>query len=502
MKRNFLVALVLFLSSYMSLFSLDTIEDKFKNTVVQVKITTQAPNFLFPWQPKKPQTYGAVGAVISNKRILVFSSLIDYYTSIEVKKFSSYTAIPAKVVKIDYESNLTVLEVADKDFFNDLVPVQFEARIDPFKPVSILQLDNSGSIQNSKGRLTGLDMESYPMGYTELPFIHLNSNEKLEGNGELILDKEKAVGMLYRFTASKNSGKVIPSFVINSFIKQKFEKTKGTIFPYKGFKFRPIHDLATKEYFGLDKKTDGVLVAEVIPYSSADNHLQLNDIILEYGGMKIDSQGYFKHPIYGKQYLSFLAHSGEEFGFKMGSKIPVKILRNKKEEIISISLKAFPYKAVKIPYMNNEGKEPEYLVRGGFIFAELSEFLMREFGSSWRSRIDKKLLYLNDYYRMNKKGETGRYVLVVQVLPDDSNNGYHSVSFDIVKSVNGVPVTSIRQLDSAFGNGESGIQESVSSKFVSLQTENGTEIVLDKLTLKEIDDRIQKKFGIEKLKNF
>ena len=466
MKPNFLAALVLFLSSYISLFSLDTIEDKFKNTVVQVKITTQAPNFLFPWQPKKPQTYGAVGAVIANKRILVFSSLIDYYTSIEVKKFSSYTAIPAKVIKIDYESNLTVLEVTDK------------------------------------GRLTGLDMESYPMGYTELPFVHLNSNEKLEGNGELILDKEKAVGMLYRFTASKNSGKVIPSFVINSFIKQKFEKTKGTIFPYKGFKFRPIHDLATKEYFGLDKKTDGVLIAEVIPYSSADNHLQLNDIILEYGGMKIDSQGYFKHPIYGKQYLSFLAHSGEEFGFKMGSKIPVKILRNKKEEMLSMSLKAFPYKAVKIPYMNNEGKEPEYLVRGGFIFAELSEFLMREFGSSWRSRIDKKLLYLNDYYRMNKKGETGRYVLLVQVLPDDSNNGYHSLSFDIVKSVNGVPVTSIRQLDSAFGNGESGIQESVSSKFVSLQTENGTEIVLDKSTLKEIDDRIQKKFGIEKLKNF
>ncbi len=501
MKYTFKILFFVLASSYTSLSALETVEDKFKNTVVQVKITTQHPNFLFPWQPKKPQTYGAVGAVIANKRILVFSSLIDYNTSIEVKKFSSYTSIPAKVLKIDYESNLSVLEVDDKDFFNDLVPVQFEAKIDAFKPVSILQLDNSGSIQNSKGRLTGLDMENYPMGYTELPFIHLNSNEKLEGNGELILDKEKAIGMLYRFTSSKNAGKVIPSFIINNFIKQNFEKTKGTIFPYKGFKFRPIPDLATKDFFGLDKKTDGVLVAEVIPYSSATNELQLNDIILEYGGFKIDSQGYFKHPLYGKQYISFLAHCGEEFGFKMGRKISAKILRNKKEETISMTLKAFPYKSVKIPYMNNEGKEPEYLIKGGFIFAELSEFLMKEFGASWRTRIDKKLLYLNDYYRMNKKGETGRYVIIVQVLPDDSNNGYHSMSFDIVKSVNGNPVKSIRELDTAFES-NSGIQESVTGKFVSLQTENGIEIVLDKTNLKEIDERIQKKFGIERLKNY
>jgi hypothetical protein len=50
-------------------------------------------------------------------------------------------------------------------------------------------------------------MENYPMGYTELPYLHVNSNEKLDGNGELILDNDKAVGVLYRFTASKNSGK-------------------------------------------------------------------------------------------------------------------------------------------------------------------------------------------------------------------------------------------------------------------------------------------------------
>ena len=102
---------------------------------------------------------------------------------------------------------------------------------------------------------------------------------------------------------------------------------------------------------------------------------------------------------------------------------------------------------------------------------------------------------------MNKKGENGRYVLVVQVLPDDSNNGYHSMSFEIIRTIDGRPLKSIRELDAALQDNTS-LPESVNGKFLSLQTENGSEIVLDKSNLKEIDERIQKKFGIERLKNF
>ena len=78
MNSKLLITFIFFASAYSSLFSLETIEDKFKNTVVQVKITTQSPNFLFPWQPKKPQTSGAVGVVLANKRAGIEASEIDF----------------------------------------------------------------------------------------------------------------------------------------------------------------------------------------------------------------------------------------------------------------------------------------------------------------------------------------------------------------------------------------------------------------------------------------
>ena len=49
MKYTFKILFFVLASSYTSLSALETVEDKFKNTVVQVKITTQHPNFLFPF---------------------------------------------------------------------------------------------------------------------------------------------------------------------------------------------------------------------------------------------------------------------------------------------------------------------------------------------------------------------------------------------------------------------------------------------------------------------
>ena len=379
----------------------DSFRDNLKRSVVQVKVTYQRNNFLAPWQPKPPKTIGAIGTVIGKGQIIVLTNYISDYTLIEVKKYSSYSYFKAKPVKIDYESNLTLLEVEDKDFFNDLKPIDFENISSLNVSATFCQLDNSGVIQAARGQILGMDIEPYSMGNTELPQLEINSNEKLDGSGELIIHNSKIIGIVSEFSGSKNSGKGIPGLVVRQFLRGK-NLAQKTIFPFKGFRFRPIVDNATREYFGLKKEKSGVLVAELFPYSGAWNNLKINDVILEFGEFKIDSKGFFEHPFYGKQSLSFIAHTGEEFGNRLGRSIPVKILRDKKELIVSLPLKPFPYNSVQIPYSNSQGKKPLYTIQNGFIFLELSEFLLQEWGNNWRSRIDKKLLYLYDYHRIHK----------------------------------------------------------------------------------------------------
>ncbi|MCB1191807.1 MAG: serine protease [Leptospiraceae bacterium] len=470
------------------------LEDKLKKSIVQVRITKQPPNHLFPWLNKTPYSFGAVGVVVPGDKILVLTSRIDYATSIELKKYSSYISVPAKLTKVDYESNLSLLEVKDKEFFRDLVPLSFSKHsIQMPKTVEIVQLDNSGTIQTARGRMTGLYMDTYNMSHTELPYLNISSNEKLNGNGEVIISQNKPIGLLYNHSKQKNTGYAIPGFIIDIFLNNKI-KDKTSVFPYKGFRYAGILDHATREFYGMEKNQDGVIVSEVIPHSTAYGLLKVNDIILEFGKVKIDSKGFFVHPKYGKQPLSYIAHCGYENGYGHGDKIPVQILRNKKVQKLELPLKPFPYKAIQIPYKNNQGEVPHYLIKGGFVFVELSQFLLQEWGQRWRERVNKKLLYLNDYYSLNTDWKANKIVLVAQVLPDESNEGYHDISIRIVETINDRKVRSVKHLDRLIRNAK--------SEFTKISLDGGVDIILENDKTDGIDSKIQKKFKIGKLKNF
>lgn len=463
--------------------------ETFKNSILDIKITTQSPNFIFPWQSKKPQSIDAIGVVVGENKILVLTSILEHHTSIEVKKQNGQI-LPAKISKRDTESNLSLLEVEDKSFFSDLKPTQFENEFSTQGNISIFELGDSGNIQIAKAYNTGIDQETYPISYTRLPCIKISSSEKMDGTGELLVEKNKAIGLLYKFTQNKNSGKAIPGFVINQFLNSK---SQSSAFPFKGFKFKQVSDKSTKEFYGLKESEEGVQVTEIFENSSASGKLELNDIILEVGNQKIDSEGYFTHPKFGKQLFSIIIHSENQFGYKIGSLLPIKLIRNKKEMKLNLFLKSFPFSSVKIPYANLQ-EEPKYLITGGFIFTELSEFLLKEFGNSWRGRVDKKLLYLNDYHRYQRKREKGKYILLIQVMPDISNNGYHNLSFDLVNTVDGKKIGSLEELNKAL--------EDKKNKFLDIELDNAVNIILDKEKLPEINSRISQKFGLGELKNF
>ncbi|EMO58754.1 hypothetical protein LEP1GSC161_4227 [Leptospira santarosai str. CBC1416] len=163
-------------------------------------------------------------------------------TLIEVKKYSSYSEMKAVVFRRDPESNLALLRVEKKDFFDDLIPLTFSPVVVFPKQVNVYQLDNSGSIQTTSVNFLSMDMDQMPLGQVELPIVDVSSSEGLNGSGEVAIENGKVSGILYEFTSGKNSGRMIPSFII-----QKFIETPGTdVFGYKGFRFRPITDGSVK----------------------------------------------------------------------------------------------------------------------------------------------------------------------------------------------------------------------------------------------------------------
>lgn len=486
---SFLKMLVLFFLISFSIFSKTQVPTENLSGIVKIKVTSQMPNFQFPWITKKPVTNEIIGTLVKKNTFLVLASFVEYATSIEVQ-FKNNQNFSAQIEKIDLDANLALIQVKE-EIPKTTKLVHFEDKFDPKSEFTLVNLDTFGNPLTSYVRGISLNVEQQANSHIELPYLNINTNEKLDAIGEILFLNEKAIGILFKYQTNKSIGKVIPSFLINQFLENETQKPT---FAHMGFRYQTLSNKAARDYYSFPYE-GGVIISEIFPYSSAENVLQVEDILFQIDDFKIDSQGNFEHPDlnYGKQPISFLLNAGKEIGFQVGSKVKLKVWRNKTELEIKMKLKPFSKQTIRIPHSHNYGELPKFLVANGFVFTELSEFLLKESGSNWRSKVDKKLLYLLDYHKFHKTRSKAKIIVLVQVLPDDSNDGYHNLSMEILQFANNKKIKNIKELYH--------LLYKTNEEIVILELENGTSIAIDTLKLSQIDEKIAKKFNITQLKN-
>jgi S1-C subfamily serine protease len=464
------------------------------NSIVQVKSTVQYPNFIQPWRFKNPETLRAYGVHVGDGIILTTTQTLYYATSIEVTKYGSLKTYTAKLLKMDPDLGLSLLKIEEKDFSTGLSIVSFPNEV--FLPSQglLLEYKEYRNLGEKKVRSIKLDMDNYANGYIELPYIEIQSDEKLEGIGELIVEESSRLpqGIVISFKGSHNTGKMVPGFMIKQFLDCKLE---DVCMPFKGFRFRPLTDKASREYYGVKKEDQGVLLAEIYPNTNpGKNSFELEDVLLEVAGYKIDPKGYFEHPKYGKLSLSFLFHSHEEFIKKPNVKVPVKLLRNKRLLEFEVDLKPLNESAIKIPFGNARNRKPVYLIVGGGVFQELSEHYLMEFGAQWRARVSKYLLYLNDFQHIARKSDEGKVIVLTQVLPLTGNQAYHSMHQNVVEKVNGMKVKDLAELKKTI--------TSIKDEYIIFDFVDGSQIVFKSEEIQKLNAEALKIFKIPASDNF
>lgn len=458
------------------------------SSILQVKVTVQYPHFIQPWRFKNPEIRQSTGIYIGENKVLIPAQAIYFYTNIEIKKPDSLKVFTAELERLDPDLGLAILKLNDPNAAKDLKAVTFPSEI--FLPGNglVMESKDQRGLEEKKIRMIRLDMDSYSSGYIELPYIEVQSEDKLDGVGELIVDATARIpqGILYQFKEN-NMGRVIPSFSIKHFIE-------GKSFPFKGFRFKPLIDSASRNDYGLRKDDLGVLVAEIYPGSSADGILQLEDILLEVANFKIDPKGYFEHPKFGKLNLSYFFHNVNDTESFFGKKIKLKVFRNKKPVSLEMDLKPLPESAIRIPYGNSRFQTPKYLMLAGMIFQELSEQYLTEHGNQWRNRVNKELLYLNDFYRIKRNNNEGKIVFLSQVLPLSGNKAYHTAHQMILKTMNGIQIQSLDQLRNL-------VKES-DSPYIHFVTNDGFEMIFKKEEIQKLNAEAKQSFQIQKDSNF
>ena len=389
-------------------------------SIVKITSSISIPNYQYPWQKGKIQEFGGSGAIIAGQMILTSAHVVSDAKFIQVSKENGSKKYTATIKHISHQADLALLDVNDKSFFDGSAPLKISTDIKQGDAITTLGFPIGGTtISTTKGVISRIEPIKYTWSGESLLGIQIDAAINPGNSGGAAINaKNELVGIAMQgLTKANNISYIVPSTIVNTFLLDcKDGKIDG--FDSNGNVVQFLNNDVLKNYYG-QKGDKGVIVTHL---DKNEHELRLGDIILSIDNHPISDDGKIKTP-YGVMSYKYALYSKP-----VGDTLKMTILRDNKKIDIAYALKQ-KHEIVR----TEKGKEPRYLIYGGFIFSPLTYNYLLLINSS---NSNFELYFLENAKTKHFKEAV---MMLYETLPHEINTGYHSHG-DIVKSVNGILV--------------------------------------------------------------
>jgi len=407
-----------------------------RKSVVKVFATTQNVDYYEPWKPGAQIPLKGCGTIISGKRILTTAHLVNKANYIEIQKFGQTKRYVAKVEQVGFDLDLALLTVEDDDFFTDTKPVEYG---DLPNPGAKLVIQGGDELSIKEDSVSNMEMVWGTEVAREVPAILTNGVIDAANDGCPVFSDGKFVGIPFESTGKPDkTGSIIPINVVQRFFKGIQNSHAYDGFPDLGFFTEDLENPALRNYFKISPKQTGEIITKIFYGGSADGLLKEGDVLTGIDGYPVDDEGYINLKKIGRLPECYLATF-----YLMGEKISLDILRDGKALNIKMPLKPIS----ELLTFRPDNRHPTYLVMAGFVFVPLTA---NYFSTTNWENFKPELQDL--YYHGLPSAQQKQVVLISHVLPHEINKGYDKINNVIVKKVNGVPITEMKDLLKAFQN--------------------------------------------------
>ncbi len=436
-----LIFLFLFTLNAKTLQAAKPIPTRIRNSVVKIRVISQAPDYAEPWNPG-PITQGSgTGFVISGKQILTNAHISSNARFIAVEKEGDSRQYEARIKFIGHDCDLAILEVLDDSFLNDLTPLSFGNVPSLNSTVTVIGYPIGGKrLSVTRGVVSRIDYQVYSHSSADSHLaIQIDAAINPGNSGGPVLQDNVVVGVAfqaYRRNVAQNVGYMIPVTVIERFLKD-LEDGQYDRYVDLGLYSFPLINGAHRRAIGLKPDDYGVMVSGVLSVGAAAGTLKAGDVLLSIQGFPIDSNGYVEMD--GRRIL--MAEVVER-KFK-GDKVKLKILRNRKEMEVTVALKIpWPY----LMQARRHDVEPRFVLVGGLLFQPLSFGFMNS-----RNTKDINLLYHYSLFLENELYlDKPEIVVLSKILPDPINAYLNSFVNSIVLKINNKKIKTLADVSTAF----------------------------------------------------
>lgn len=443
---------LLFLASFLLPFHLyGQAPAHFSQSLVRVNSTIQAWNIIQPWDKNPPKRLQALGVLLQKNRVLTTAEAAANATFIEFENASLTRRIPAVVKAVDYHANLAILEPANPvdgaRFFHNMHPADLGNSLKPSAQLTVWQLDDSGTPLPTPAIFKKAHLRSpfVPGHY----FLHYQAKASMQSSASSfslpVSAEGKVIGILDGYNTKDQLVEVIAPEIIKTFLSN-IKKNGYTPFPSLGLGTTPTVDPNLRQWLKLPDNEQGIYIARVRPKSAAATAgLKKGDVIMAFDGHPLNARGYYHDALYGQLAWGHLSRGA----YHVDDKVTIDIIRDGKPLQIQATLAPRPPKLV-IEHFYNQA--PSYLIKGGFIFQELSLDYLKAVKSLPLNLIDV-VAHPEDYEKGRKK-----VVFLSATIPTPATTGYESMNNLLVKCVNGKEISDMASLVEAFNHaGDNGM---------------------------------------------
>jgi len=453
-------------------------------SVVKIYCTYTEPHFALPWQMKRQDSSTSSGFIVQPKRIMGNAHGIAFHSVVRVRRHGCSKKFIARVLHVGHECDLCLLTVDDPEFWTDyLNPLPLGEVPQLQDAINVVGYPTGGdNVSVSQGIVSRVGVGKY--SHTDQPLLAVQIDAAINaGNsGGPAVKSNKVVGVAFEtLDDAENIGYIIPTPVIRHFLTD-IERHND----YRGLCTLGVHwqtienkgmklalKLETRKKKRATKKNErgrgghgeggggGVLVRKVDPLADTSRVLKPNDVLMEFDGQRIASDG------------TVVFREGERVDFSylvtskyVGDTASVTYMRDGSLKKGTVTLQT------NIPLVKTHmyDQKTSYFIYGGLVFTALSyPYLEAEYGKKWDKKAPIKLCDYAFFGIPKKKDE--QVVILNQVLISDVNIGYETFSNLRLYKINDRKIINMKQLVK--------VLTSYSGEFVRLHLEQDHFIVLD-----------------------
>lgn len=421
-----------------------------KRSVVRVNSTQQSWSPHQPWEKNPPNQRRALAAIVGPQRVLTTAEMVADSTYLEFESTDGKHLAQAKVITVDYEANLALLGPASEAegnlIFDHTIPLQLTEAPKIGQALDVLQIEDNSQALFSAGILQSIDVSSnFLPGHSFLTYSVKVSLQSATSSFSLpVLSEGKFAGVLISYNAKDQICDVASTDIISRFLQASANGDyKG--FPSLGIAIARTEDPSFRQWLKLTDQDGGIYIRSIRKGTAADlAGVKVGDVLLAIDGHTIDRRGYYQHPNYDRLFWGHLIR-GEKF---TGDVVTLSLLRDGNPIEIKATLTRGEESTRLVPAYQF-GRAPNFLIKGGLVFQELSRPLLESFGKNWETQAPLNFLDAVENPE-NYEGKVDRIIFLSGVIPTPATVGYESLRNLVVRKVNGKDIKNMKGLIEAF----------------------------------------------------